>query len=52
VVNQKLLDMLFRNEVIDLVKLAGKKTDFPQFCGSNQSERQSMKNTKEEKQVD
>ena len=33
VVNQKLLDMLFRNEVIDLVKLAGKKTDFPQFCG-------------------
>ena len=33
VVNQKLLDMLFRNEVIDLVKLAGKKTDFAQFCG-------------------
>ena len=33
VVNQKLLDMLFRNEVIDLEKLAGKKTDFAQFCG-------------------
>lgn len=33
VVNQKLLDMLFRNEVIDLARLAGNKNDFPQFCG-------------------
>ena len=33
VVNQKLLDMLFRNEEIDLGILTGNKSDFAQFCG-------------------